>query len=317
MPSPEKHQISLSVVIPVYGCAGCLEELCLQLNAVLPTVAERYEIVLVDDHSPDNAWAVLESLRESYPSIKAIRLSRNFGQQIAISAGLAEAKGDYAVVMDCDLQDPPGLIPKLFEKLGEGHDLVLARRLERQHSLFRVVAARAYFKLLGLLTGQTMDGSFGSFSLLTRKVIDSFLLFEERERHYLFILRWLGFSQGIIDYPQQERFCGRSSYSVFKLLKHALEGVLFQATSFLRWIVTAGFLFAVSGITAAAYLIWRAVFYTALPGWTSLVVLVLVCTGALMVSLGVIGMYVDKIFEQSKQRPLYVKDTTLERRSSW
>jgi dolichol-phosphate mannosyltransferase len=273
--------------------------------------------VLVDDRSPDDAWATIKALQTTHPAVKAIRLSRNFGQHIAITAGLAEARGDYAVVMDCDLQDPPELIPSLFEKLREGCDLVLARRVERRHSNFRIIAAGAYFKVLEKLVGERVDGRFGSFSLLSRKVIDSFLLFEEKERHYLFILRWLGFHSGHIDYAHQSRYCGRSSYGLVKLIQHALEGLLFQATILLRWIVIAGFFFALTGLGVASYLIWRATFYAALPGWTSLVVVTLVCTGALMISLGVIGLYVGKIFDQSKQRPLYVKDELLERRLPW
>jgi len=308
---------TISVVVPVYGCVNCLEELCGQLVTNLCTLTEHFEIILVDDRSLDNAWAKIISLQAQHPAVKGIRLSRNFGQQIAITAGLAAARGDYAVVMDCDLQDPPNLIPELYAKLREGYDLVLAKRIERSNSPLRRLASRVYFKLLSRLAEEPIDGSYGSFSILSRKVIDGFLLFEEKERHYLFILRWLGFRTGSVDYVQRLRYSGRSSYSLSRLLHLAIDGVLFQATVLLRWIVNLGFIFAASGMAMAAYFAWRVLFRTSLPGWTSLAVLILISTGAILVSVGVIGLYVGKIFYQSKQRPLYVIDVVSEGRLQW
>jgi polyisoprenyl-phosphate glycosyltransferase len=308
---------SISVVVPVYGCINCLETLCLQVEAALGSLTTRFEIILVDDRSPDDSWFQLPALQQRFPSVKGVRLSRNFGQHIAITAGLAEAKGDFAVVMDCDLQDPPSLIPALFAKMREGYDLVLARRVVRNHSWFRQVSAKTYVMLMSKLTGEPIDGSHGSFSILSRKVIDGFLRFEEKERHYLFIVRWQGFRIGSVDYVHQERHSGSSSYTFGRLLHHAIDGLLFQATILLRWIVSLGFLFALSGVAAAAYFIWRKLFHTSLPGWTSLVVLILLSTGAILVSLGIIGLYVGKIFDQAKQRPLYLVDVVLERKLPW
>ncbi|MGA9666228.1 MAG: glycosyltransferase family 2 protein [Gallionella sp.] len=308
---------AISVIVPVYGCAACLEQLCQQLEVNLSSLTDRFEIILVDDRSPDNAWFQFASLQARHPALKGIRLSRNYGQHIAITAGLSAARGDYAVVMDCDLQDPPSLIPELYAKLREGYDLVLAKRVERNHSPFRLLAARAYFRVISKLTGESVDGSYGSFSILSRKVIDSFLLFGEKERHYLFILRWLGFRIGSVDFVHQERHAGQSSYTLGRLLSHAINGILFQATVLLRWIVGLGFLFAFAGMAMAGYLVWRNLTHSALPGWTSLVVLILVSTGAILVSLGVIGLYVGKIFDQAKQRPLYVVDVLLENTLPW
>lgn len=308
---------AISVIVPVYGCADCLEQLCQQLEANLSGLTDRFEIILVDDRSPDNAWSQFASLQARHSAVKGIRLSRNYGQHIAITAGLSAARGDYAVVMDCDLQDPPSLIHELYAKLQEGYDLVLAKRVERNHSPFRLFAARTYFKVMSKLTGESVDGSYGSFSILSRKVIDSFLLFGEKERHYLFILRWLGFRIGSVDFVHQERHAGRSSYTLGRLLSHAINGILFQATVLLRWIVSLGFLFAFAGMGMAGYFVWRSFTHNALPGWTSLVVLILVSTGAILISLGVIGLYVGKIFDQAKQRPLYVVDVVLENRLPW
>ena len=317
MVTTQSRSRAISVVVPVYGCAACLAQLCAQLEPVLASISDRFEIILVDDRSPDGSWDVLAELARTHPSVRAIRLSRNFGQHIAITAGLAQARGDCAVVMDCDLEDPPACIPRLLAKLDEGYDLVLARRMARRHSPARIFLARAYFRLLARLTGERFEGSFGTFSVLSRKVIDSFLRFEEKERHYLFILRWLGFNAGVIDYEQQGRAAGSSSYTLGRLWRHALDGILFQATTTLRWIVGAGFLFAASGLGMAVYYAWRRIFHTSLPGWTSLFVLVLVSTGMILISLGFIGLYVGKIFNQSKQRPLYVVDVVTERTLPW
>lgn len=308
---------SLSIVVPVYGCAGCLEELCSRLEKSVAPITERFEIILVDDRSPDNSWAVIISLQARHPAVKGIRLSRNFGQHVAISAGLAAASGDYAVVMDCDLQDPPEKIPELFAKLEEGYDLVLARRVKRSHSVSRRLAARLYFQLMGWLTKESFDRSYGSFSLLSRKVVDNFLKFSERERLYNFILRWLGFRMGTIDYEHQPRTIGRSAYSFGSLVGLAIDGIFFQTTVILRWIVTLGLVFAASGVTLAVFFVLRYFIRDVPPGWTSLIVVILVSTGMILFSLGIIGLYVGKIFNQTKGRPLYVVDAVSERQMTW
>lgn len=300
---------SISVVVPVYGCDACLTELCRRLSQVLSAITERFELILVDDRSPDDSWRTICRLREQYPQVRGLRLSRNFGQQIAITAGLKAAAGDLVVVMDCDLQDPPEKIPEMLAMLDQGgHELVLARRIQRNHSAFRIAAARIYFWLLSRLAEEQINGSYGTFSLLSRKVVDAFLQFSERERHYLFILRWLGFSTGTVDYVHGEREIGRSSYSFGMLVRHALDGMFFQATVLLRWIVMAGLTFAFVGMLAAAVLVYRHFLVASVPGWTSVVVLILLCTGVVLASMGVIGLYIGKIFDQAKFRPLYIVD---------
>ena len=309
--SEDNIQPSISVVVPVYGCAGCLGQLCERIIKSLSAITDNFEILLVDDRSPDDSWAVIREIQRHHCEVKGIRLSRNFGQHIAISAGLSVARGDYSVVMDCDLQDPPELIPELFAKIKEGYDLVMARRSERSHSKFRVLAAKAYFGLLSKLNEEEIDGSYGSFSILSRKVVNGFLAFNERERHFLFILRWLGFRVGSIEYAHQERTIGSSSYSLKRLLRHAVDGVFFQSTVFLRWIVSLGLLFAVFGMALALYFVFQYFAHGSVVGWTSLIVIILVCTGVILSSMGVIGLYVGKIFDQTKGRPLYVIDTIL------
>lgn len=302
----------ISVVVPVYGAADSLDELCRRIGDALLHLDRSFEIVLVDDRSPDDAWAKIRQLCERNPRVRGLRLSRNFGQHVAITAGLRAAHGQLVVVMDCDLQDPPEDIPRLLSALREGqHDYVLARRVKRSHSAVRLVSARLYFSLLSALSGERLDASFGTFSVLTRKVVDAILQFGERERHYLFLLRWLGFNAGAIDYSHAERATGQSTYSFSRLVRHAVDGIFFQATTFLRWIVVAGISMAMTGFVAAAFLAWHYFVGAPIQGWASLAVLVLLCTGMLLASMGVIGIYVGKIFDQSKARPLYVLDEEL------
>ncbi|NKK61366.1 glycosyltransferase [Rhizobium ruizarguesonis] len=304
--------VVISVVVPVYGCDGCIEELCARVRLALMDLHVPFEILLVDDRSPDQSWAKIVAAHEYFPEVTGIRLSRNFGQHIAISAGLAAARGEYAVVMDCDLQDPPERIPDLYAKIKEGYDFVLAKRVSRSHSAGRLIGAKAYFLLMERLQKGSFDSSFGTFSILSRKVINAFLRFSERERHYLFILGWLGFNAGTIEYDHNQRFAGKSSYSLSKLIRHAMDGIFFQSTDLLKWIVTTGLAFSLIGLISCLYVIISYFFYGSSPGWTSLFVAMLTCTGAILISLGVLGLYVGKIFDQVKERPLYEVDLVLE-----
>lgn len=300
----------LSVVIPSYGCVGCLEELCGRLQQTLAGMGKTFEVVIVDDRSPDNSWALTEHLTQRFTAVRGVRLSRNFGQQLAITAGLASAQGRNVVVMDCDLQDPPELIPELYRKLQEGgHDLVLGRRIERTHSKFRQLMAKLYFRIMQAATREPIDGSYGTFSILSRKVVDAFLQFSERERHYLLILRWLGFNAGTIDYGHAERYAGESSYNLARLIRLALSGLFFHTGIFLTWIMYAGLGFTGLSFIGAGYFVYRHLVSSPPPGWTSLAVGILGSTGLILASIGAVGIYVSRIFEMSKGRPIYIVDS--------
>jgi dolichol-phosphate mannosyltransferase len=300
--------VELSVVIPVYGCADCLEVLHSRLVAALERCTGKFEIILVDDCAADDAWSVIRRLANADRRVRGIRLSRNFGQHAAITAGLAECRGARAVVMDCDLQDPPEVIPQLYQKALDGHDIVLARRKRKQQSLFRRAAAALYWRALAALSGRRFDGEFGAFSVVSRAVIEAYLRFQDRDRHYLFILYWLGFDTATIEYQHAERHSGTSSYSLRALLRHAFNGMVFQTTTVLRWIVYFGFAVSAAGALLAGALVYLAFTRTPPPGWTSLAVLVLVIGGFIIMSTGITGLYIGKIFEQVKGRPLYVID---------
>ncbi len=297
----------ISVVVPTYACATCLHALHERLTATLTGMAVEYELIFVEDRGVDGSWDVLAQLAAGDPRVRAFRLSRNFGQHMAITAGLAQARGAWMVVMDCDLQDPPEEIPRLYAKAGEGHDVVFARRIERRPaSRGRAQAGRAYFRLLNLVAGTNIDRTYGTFSIIARPVADAYLEFRDRDRHYLFILYWLGFNQASIDFPAAPRHSGESAYRVGALLRHAVDGLMFQTTVVLRWIVYAGFALAAGGGLLACYFVAAHVTGSSPPGWTSLATLLLLLTGFVIASSGVVGLYVGKTFEQVKGRPLYV-----------
>lgn len=301
-----RPMMELSVVIPVYNAEACLPVLHRRLTEAIRKVTASYEIVLVDDRSTDQSWSALVQLAKQDTRVRAYRLSRNFGQHAAITAGMELCEGSWAVVMDCDLQDPPEDIPRLYARALEGFDVVLARRKQRPDSLFRRLTARLYFGLLGLFNQTPVDRQHGSFSIVSRKVIDAYLRMGDRARHYLFLIRWLGFATVSIDYEPAERFAGRSGYTLGRLLHHAFDGIFFQTTLFLRWIVYLGFAIASGGFILAGYLIFHALTRTLPPGWTSLAVLILVVGGLITISVGVAGLYIGKIFDEVRRRPLFI-----------
>lgn len=297
----------------MYGCRDCLKELHQRLATQLTALTPDHEVILVDDRSPDGSWSALKSIAASDPKVKAIRLSRNFGQHNAITAGLDASQGDWTVVMDCDLQDPPEEIPTMYDAARRGgFDFVLARRESRSHSWFRLLLARVYFKLLNTFMGTRIDGSFGTFSILSRKVVKAYLSLGDRDRHYLFVLQWLGFEQGTVQIEQAPRASGRSSYSLGRLIRHAVRGVFFQTSNVLLYIVYFGFLLAAAGLLLAAYDVYLVATAHPPQGYTSVMVAVIVIGGFIIVSTGVTGLYIGRVFEQVKGRPLYVVDEVVQ-----
>jgi len=306
------ERVELSVVVTVYGCAACLRELCSRLTETLTGLVASYEIVLVDDRAGDGAWKVILDLAQADPGIRGFRLSRNFGQHAAITAGLAQTRGDRVVVMDCDLQDPPEEIPRLYAQALEGYDIVYGRREQREGSRLRHALSHVYFRIMNTFTGTSIDGSYGTFSVISRKVVDEYGRFRDRDRHYLFILYWLGFRSTSVGYKHRDRATGRSSYGPVQLLRHGLDGAFFQTTVLLRWIVYLGFLISAAGAAMAVYIVGAKLANSGAPGWTSLAVFVLVLSGFIITSTGITGLYIGKVFEQVKDRPLFIieADTT-------
>jgi polyisoprenyl-phosphate glycosyltransferase len=302
----ERESPALSVIIPVFGCSRSLWPLHARLTAVLADLVDSYEIIFVDDRGSDGSWEILANLAAADRRVVACRLSRNFGQQVAITAGLARCRGDHAVVMDCDLQDPPEFIPQLYAAAMAGNSIVYARRKSAYQSLFRRLTNRLYFKALSWISKQSLDGELGAFSIISRPVIEAFLRFGERDRHYVLILKWLGFTNITLDYDRDERTAGRSSYTLGRLLAHALSGVFFSTTRLLRWVIYSGLSLSLVGGILTIFYTLRYFLIGASPGWTSLIVVELLIGGMVIISVGVTGLYIARIFEAVQQRPLYV-----------
>lgn len=301
--------VELSVVVPVYGCRGCLHALHERLRASLESAVGTFEIILVDDRSPDGAWEVIQELARRDPHVRGFRLSRNFGQSAAITAGFAQSRGRWTVVMDCDLQEPPEEIPRLYATAREGYDIVHTKRRDRRGSPLRGLAGRLYWRASRFFLRLDVGTEHGTLSIASRKAVDAFLSLGDVHREYLLALSWLGFRQTTIEVERTERHEGRSSYTLPALVKLAVDGLFFQTTVLLRWIVVAGFLIALSGALLAAYYLFSYLISDPLPGFTSIAVLLLLLSGFVLISLGVIGLYVGKVFEQVKGRPLYLIDT--------
>jgi glycosyltransferase involved in cell wall biosynthesis len=306
-PQPGDQDVELSVVVPVYACADCLVALHDRLTRSLAQITDRYELVLVDDRSLDDGWEVLRRLARRDEHVRAFRLSRNFGQHAAITAGLSRARGRWAVVMDCDLQEAPEEIPRLWAAAREGYEIVRTVRRDRRHSRFRRWASRLYRRLT-IETDVRPD--YSTLSLISRPVIDAFLRLRDRDREYMIALDWLGFDATSIEIDHADRHAGESAYSLSHLVRVALDGMFFRSSVLLKVVVLVGFLVALAGVVVAAV---EVVDYFVAPhnrvaGYTSLAVLLLVLAGVIIVSIGVVGLYVGRIFDQVKDRPLFLID---------
>lgn len=298
--------MKLSVVIPIYGCRAALPELHRRLTESVSTLTDDYELILVNDKCPQNSWEVIEELCASDTHVKGIEMSRNFGQMKAILAGLDNADGDWIVVMDCDLQDRPEEIPKLYAKAMEGYDAVFARRAERKDNPLKVFLANMFYKVYGFATDGSYDGSVCNFSIVKRDVIKNYCKMREQHRGYVMYIRWLGYRQTTIDVEHNERFEGKSSYSLKKRINMALELLTSQSDKVLKLFVTVGFILsAVAFLTIIGLVVYH---FTAdvSVGWTSLIATTVLMGGLIIMVIGVVGIYVGNIFMQTKDRPLYV-----------
>ena len=295
----------LSVVCAVYGCRDCLHALYERLCASAAQVTDDYELVFVDDRSPDGAWDVLRDLAARDPRVQAYRLSRNFGETAAITAGLSRSRGRWTVVIDCDLEEPPEAIPALYRKAVEGYDVVSGARIARKHTLMR----RSFGRLYRAMTlGSSDAAEIGTLSIVSRKVVEAFLALRDAEREYVIALAWLGFDRATVPFEHAERPRGKSSYSFRKLARVALSGMFFRTTVLLRWVVLIGFLIALIGAGLAVWVVYEYFASEQPRGYASLAVLLIVLIGFVIVTLGVVGLYIGRIFEQVKGRPVFVID---------
>jgi polyisoprenyl-phosphate glycosyltransferase len=302
----------IGVVIPVYKAEDCLDELYRRLVTSLEAITSDFELVFVEDCGGDKSWDGIKRLGARDPRVKGLQFSRNFGQHHGIAAGLDHCDGDWVVVMDCDLQDPPEAIPTLVGRALQGFDVVLARRLRRHESRMRQIQSMLFAWLFERLTGRNYDPRVGAFRLLSRRVVLANRRFREKTRLLGGAIDWLGFPTSTIDVEQAPRFAGESSYSLGKLLRLAIDGIIAYSDRPLRLSILSGMTIAAASLLFGLALIAYSLFgQKPVPGWTSVIVSIYFVGGLILANLGLIGAYIGKIFEETKDRPPYVIAATV------
>lgn len=301
----------MSIVTPVYGNQLDLENLYRRLVATLTPITADFEIVMVNDQSPDNAWEVIQSLAKADPRVKGISLARNFGQHQAITAGIDAADGDWVVVMDCDLQDRPEEIPNLYAKAKEGYDIVVGRRSERKDGFITRATTRLFYVLFNYLTDQKLDSRVANFGIYSEKATNAIRAYSEKDRSFGLLAVLVGFRRAEIDVVHGERKVGKSGYNLRRRLTLAIDHVLSHSNKPLKMLIQLGLLLSFCSFAYSALLIARYVTDRGVPsGWTSVIVSILFSLGILTAAIGIVGLYVGKIYDQVKNRPLYIVDQT-------
>jgi len=297
----------ISVVIPVYLAEKMLDELYSRLRDALQTVSPHFEIVLVEDCGPDRSWDVIERLSAADPRVVGLQFSRNFGQHYGITAGLDICKGEWVVVMDCDLQDAPEEIPRLYAKAQEGYDVVLALRGKRQDPLLKRFTSWLFYRLFSYLADIDFNGDSGNFRIMSRKVVKNFVRMREQLRFFGGHVQWMGFPTTGIQVQHAERLEGSSSYTFAKLFKLASETIIAYSDKPLRMAVRLGLTMAGGSFVFGSYLLGHAIVHGySVPGWSSLIVSLYFIGGLVIGILGILGVYLGKAFDEAKKRPLYI-----------
>jgi polyisoprenyl-phosphate glycosyltransferase len=306
--APRKARPLLSVVVPCANEEEVLGETHHRLTGALAAVGMDFEILYVDDGSSD---ATLERLREigrADPRVRVISLSRNFGHQVAITAGMEHAAGDAIVVIDADLQDPPEVIGEFIEKWQDGHDVVYGVRTEREgESVFKLWTAKLFYRLIGRFSDTKIAPDAGDFRLIDRRVAKALLAMPERDRFIRGMVGWLGFSQVAVPYRRAARVAGKTKYPLLKMVHFAADGIVSFSTTPLKMATYLGF--GVSGLSILGILYALYVHFFvkgAVQGWASLLIAVFFIGGVQLICLGIIGEYVGRIYGESKRRPLYL-----------
>ena len=308
-PSPTPVEALVSIVSPVYGCRGCLEELVDGIATHVQKVAgDGFEVILVDDASPDNAWERIQELAMTRSWLRGLRLARNFGQHSAISAGIEHARGEWVLVMDCDLQDPPAAIPDLYRKArDEGFDVVFAQRRNRKDGWSKRLSSWGFFHLLRWLTGNPQDSSTANFGVFHRRVIDAVCRMPERDRSFPLMVKWAGFRHGFQEVEHAERAEGQSAYTLRRLLRLATGITLSYSEKPLKLVAAAGIACSLVSFLLVAMALARWLEGdVAVAGYTSIVASVWLVGGMLLFSLGVVGLYVGQVFRNVQGRPYYI-----------
>lgn len=297
----------ISVVIPCYNCADSLVELHKRLVLCLEQITNEFEIIFVNDASPSQDWQIIKELANKDNRVIGLNLSRNFGQHYAITAGLDYCNADWVVVMDGDLQDKPEEIKKLFDKTSEGYDIIVGKRENRKDSFIVKLTSKLFYMVFNYLTGQKLDNKVANFGIYSRRVIDNVRKLKELDRSFGLLVTLVGFSRLEIEIDHSFRASGESSYSFSSRLKLAIDHILSHSNKPLILAVQTGFIISSLSVIYAFWLFIRYFISSHVAdGWTSLMVSLFFLSGLIIVVIGMVGLYVGKIYSEIKGRPLYI-----------
>jgi glycosyltransferase involved in cell wall biosynthesis len=307
MNNEKMHSQFISILIPVFNDQDILDELNRRLVQVLPIICKKYEIVLVDDGSKDDSWRKIEQLKSQNEYIVGIKLMRNFGQQNAIAAGLEHVQGDIVVLMDSDLQDKPEDIPKLVESLLKNDSsMAIAKWKSRKDGLFKIFVSRLFYRVSQNITKIKHQPNLGVFRAIRKEVVEELLKYQEKTSSTLSLLYWIGMDYTTVELERDERFAGKSGYTIKKMFNLALDRIFSFSMFPIRLAIYSGLIISTISIFYGLILIIRRLHGHVAPGWTSTVVLMLLFFGMNFLFLGMIGEYLGRVFMESKQRPKFI-----------
>ncbi|MBT5399248.1 glycosyltransferase family 2 protein [bacterium] len=304
-----KKKIDISVVIPVYGCDETLIELYSQLTDILRGIVKSYEIIFIDDCAGENSWEIIKKISANDSFASGLKLSRNFGQHAAISAGIDRSRGDYTVVMDCDLQDNPKEIINFYNESRKGYHIVVGRRKNRQDGFFVKLTSKMFYKVFNYFSEQKINYEIANYGIYSRDAINAVKKYKEKDRSFGLLMTLVGFSRTEIDIKHLRRASGVSSYNFRSRINMAIGHILSHSNKPLLLAVKVGF---VCTFGAIIYSIWLIISFlnsgSPPDGWTSIIVSMFFLSGLILSVIGVVGIYIGKIYNEVKDRPLYIID---------
>ncbi|MDP4179593.1 MAG: glycosyltransferase family 2 protein [Bacillota bacterium] len=302
------ESVIYSVVVPVYNEEQVVLESYKRLKKVMDSVNESYEIIFVNDGSRDKTAFIVNEICEKDKNIKFLDFSRNFGHQLAITAGMDYTEGEAIIVIDADLQDPPEVIPKMIEKWKEGYEVVYGKRAERKgDTFFKKFTAAVFYRLLRKMTDVDIPVDTGDFRLIDRKVCIALANANERSRYIRGLISWLGFKQIGVEFSRDKRFAGETKYPLKKMIKFAFDAITSFSYKPLKIATYAGTIISITGFIYLLVIIFQAIFTkNTQPGWASLMAITIVFNGIVLLILGIIGEYIGRIYDEAKGRPLYI-----------
>ena len=311
LPAPIEDPVpALSIVAPCYNEQETLDAFCVRMLAAAREAAgEDFELILVNDGSRDASWALIEAQARACPNIVGVNLARNHGHQLAVTAGLGLARGQRVMIIDADLQDPPELLGQMMRRMDEGCDVVYGRRRERaRESRFKLASASLFYKLLSAIAEVEIPKDTGDFRLMSRRVSDLIASMPERDRFIRGMVASVGFRQVAFPYDRQARFAGTTKYPLSKMIRFASDAFLGYSMVLLRFSSVAAIAMLLALVIVAGYSLYSWAYLEVVPGWTSLMITIIMVSFFQLVALSVIGEYVGRIYLSSKERPLFIVD---------